>query len=198
MFNSLKCKLIALVCLLSLAIFSSSVNANPKPLGFEIGVATYENIKDRFYSSRDEGINLFTNGHMLSVNSIELEVDGLQQAFFIFNDDKTLAAVNLKFDKNKFDEITSQLSKKYKTIKKNTEDIIAGFRLSFSINAEKLNALSPLSVLSRGYSFVCISGSPVSDVNKVKKGDVISVRMQNGDIDATVNKINGFGGSENE
>lgn len=118
MFNSLKCKLIALVCLLSLAIFSSSVNANPKPLGFEIGVATYENIKDRFYSSRDEGINLFTNGHMLSVNSIELEVDGLQQAFFIFNDDKTLAAVNLKFDKNKFDEITSQLSKKYKTIKK--------------------------------------------------------------------------------
>ena len=69
MFNSLKCKLIALVCLF-FASFSSSVNANPKPLGFEIGVATYENIKDRFNSSRDEGINLFTNGHMLSVNSL--------------------------------------------------------------------------------------------------------------------------------
>ncbi|MGN0916180.1 MAG: hypothetical protein ACI4NE_07520 [Succinivibrio sp.] len=117
MFNSVKKSLVISACLLSITL-SSAVNANPKPLGFELGKASYSDVKNSLVSTSDEGINLYTNGNMLSANVYELGIEGLRNAFFIFNMDNSLAAVNLTFDKSKFDEITAQFAKKYKTIKK--------------------------------------------------------------------------------
>ena len=55
--------------------------------------------------------------------------------------------------------------------------------------SEKLNALSPLGVLARGYSVVSREGEGISDANKLCVGDEISIRMHRGDVVAKIDKI---------
>ena len=51
----------------------------------------------------------------------------------------------------------------------------------------KLDALSPLAVLSRGYSIVEKDGLVVFGVKQVTPGDQISLRFKDGTADATIN-----------
>lgn len=58
-----------------------------------------------------------------------------------------------------------------------------------AIAAGKLNALSPLSVLSRGYSVVTNSeGMNVKDASLVKKDDFLNIKLQKGALEAKVTK----------
>ena len=57
--------------------------------------------------------------------------------------------------------------------------------------ASKLNALSPLAVLARGYSITYKNGKPVSDISLLNKGDGIEIRLNNGTFNAEVTGING-------
>jgi exodeoxyribonuclease VII large subunit len=53
----------------------------------------------------------------------------------------------------------------------------------------KLNALSPLSVLARGYSIVTTSaGIAVRDAGQVGEGEAVSIRLSVGRMDARVEK----------
>ncbi len=59
------------------------------------------------------------------------------------------------------------------------------------IMAGKLDSLSPLKVLSRGYSLTRDSqGHVVESVNNVHVGDSVDIRLSDGDITCTVDKIN--------
>lgn len=55
-----------------------------------------------------------------------------------------------------------------------------------SIIAAKLDLLSPLKILSKGYSLVTKDGVTVTDVNELSKGDKIIVRFNNGCADCEV------------
>ena len=50
----------------------------------------------------------------------------------------------------------------------------------------KLEALSPLSVMARGYSVAQKNGKTVAEISAVSIGDAITVRVSDGRIDATV------------
>lgn len=54
----------------------------------------------------------------------------------------------------------------------------------------KLDALSPLSVLSRGYSLVYKQGNAVSSIKSINENDEIKIKMADGDADCTVRKCN--------
>ncbi|MBE6748635.1 MAG: exodeoxyribonuclease VII large subunit [Ruminococcaceae bacterium] len=56
-----------------------------------------------------------------------------------------------------------------------------------SVLASKLDALSPLAVLSRGYSIVYTDDLPIKSVNDVTKGDNIKIKVTDGEFFATVN-----------
>ncbi|BBB32450.1 exodeoxyribonuclease VII large subunit [Thermotomaculum hydrothermale] len=57
--------------------------------------------------------------------------------------------------------------------------------------SEKLNDLSPLNVVSRGYAIVKDKeGNILKSANKVNKGDFIEVNLKDGSLDCTVNEIN--------
>jgi exodeoxyribonuclease VII large subunit len=66
------------------------------------------------------------------------------------------------------------------------EERIYGARYSFHRSVERLDALSPLSVLARGYSLTTIEGRVVMSVDDVQTGDGIEVRVSNGTIKAAV------------
>ena len=60
----------------------------------------------------------------------------------------------------------------------------------FSAMAARLEALSPLSVLSRGYSVVAdTNGNAIRSVSNVSVGDGITVRVSDGTVQATVQSI---------
>ncbi|MBI5182503.1 MAG: exodeoxyribonuclease VII large subunit [Nitrospirae bacterium] len=58
--------------------------------------------------------------------------------------------------------------------------------------AGRLNALSPLAILSRGYSITMRHPDMeiIKNIDEVKKGDEINIRLHKGDLAAVVSKIN--------
>lgn len=65
---------------------------------------------------------------------------------------------------------------------------IAGYKNEFSALSAKLDALSPLKVLSRGYTVVMKENSVVSTIEDVYMGDKLSVRFSDGTAECTVNE----------
>ena len=62
-------------------------------------------------------------------------------------------------------------------------------RAQHVLAAEKLNALSPLSVLSRGYAIAESTRGAVNSVKSVSLGDEINLRLLDGALSASVTKI---------
>ena len=89
-----------------------------------------------------------------------------------------------------FTALTDSFATRVKELNKNAtvayESILAEKRLSFLTNVGKLDALSPLSVMSRGYSVAQKDGRTVSSVSVVEVGDVITVRVSDGSIRSVV------------
>ncbi len=68
----------------------------------------------------------------------------------------------------------------------NTELIIKKHRLEFSSLVGKLDALSPLKVLSRGYAMVTVDKTVITSANDVKKGDSINLCFSDGNVNCEV------------
>ena len=89
-----------------------------------------------------------------------------------------------------FTALTDEFAVRVKELHKNAaiayESILASKRLSFLTNVGKLDALSPLSVMSRGYSVAQKDGRTVSSVYDAEVGDVITVRVNDGSIRSVV------------
>lgn len=61
---------------------------------------------------------------------------------------------------------------------------------NISLSAARLDGLSPLKILARGYGAVrSASGDIVGSVESIKKGDEISVSLRDGNIECTVNNV---------
>lgn len=109
-------KLLVIVSLVLALTSTNSAFADPKPLGFELGKATIEDVQNT-YKTTDAGISAYTEGKMLNVDAYEVGLQDLQKVLFIFNPDGTLSFVDMTFRKTKFDELYGQLNKKYKLVK---------------------------------------------------------------------------------
>lgn len=55
----------------------------------------------------------------------------------------------------------------------------------------KLDAMSPLKILARGYSVASKQGKIISDISSVEKGDTINVKVSGGDIECEVTNVKG-------
>ena len=62
-------------------------------------------------------------------------------------------------------------------------------KIKLSGLAEKINALNPLSVLSRGFAVALKDEKPLRSVSEVKAGDRLSVKLKDGVIDCAAEKI---------
>ena len=84
------------------------------------------------------------------------------------------------------DSKRNEVASHYNDAKRLVNDKIESLRSRLSVDVGRAEALSPLAVLSRGYSIVSHKGEPVSNVNSTKIGDCIDIRMSDGSITATV------------
>lgn len=84
------------------------------------------------------------------------------------------------------DALAQRVTDLYRTATNSYESLLAYKRLAFLTNVGKLEALNPLSVMARGYSVAQKNGRALADISSVNVGDVITVRVKDGRIDATV------------
>ncbi len=59
----------------------------------------------------------------------------------------------------------------------------------YNLLLAKLHALSPTSKLTNGFGYISHEDMPLKSVNDVKKGDMLQLRISDGLVDATVDKI---------
>ncbi|MCQ2386076.1 MAG: exodeoxyribonuclease VII large subunit, partial [Clostridia bacterium] len=60
---------------------------------------------------------------------------------------------------------------------------------AFTSQSAKLEALSPLAVLNRGYAVALKNGTPVRTVEALSVGDAVTIRLRDGTADVSVDKI---------
>ena len=87
-----------------------------------------------------------------------------------------------KIKREELGDITTSLTNTYKRAMRE-------YSVRLSLNAGRLNALSPLSVLSRGYSILEGEDGIVTEAKSVKIGDDVKIRVKDGSIKATVKEI---------
>ena len=97
------------------------------------------------------------------------------------------------------------ISEKYETVNELYKDAtlayeanIAGKKIPFIANVGKLEALNPLSILARGYSVAQKNGKSISNVKDSDIGDIITIRLNDGSLEAEVKTKTLLNGGTNE
>ena len=95
-----------------------------------------------------------------------------------------------------FTDSTKSIKEKYLYIDSKTKEFEDAIQKKFKecqnrvINSiTKLDALSPLKTLTRGYSVVEFTGKAVKSINEVKKDDNISIRLEDGYLGAKITDV---------
>lgn len=112
-------KLICLLALLGMTIPHLALAANAAPVGQELGVATYAQVKQQVGGKTDlsdVGTNKFSGGKMLQGNGSGLGMEGLSEVTFIFDPADKLAGVMMTLPKDSFKPTLKALSAKYKLV----------------------------------------------------------------------------------
>ncbi|MDE6303678.1 MAG: exodeoxyribonuclease VII large subunit [Paramuribaculum sp.] len=84
----------------------------------------------------------------------------------------------------------SRLDSRRESLRTLSANVIARAQARIQSLSELLSALSPQSVLARGYSITRVNGVAVTDVASLKPGDVITTTFEKGMATSTINKIN--------
>lgn len=76
-----------------------------------------------------------------------------------------------------------------KKLNREMASIIAHKHSQFQATIDKLNALSPLKIMDRGYSLVYQEDKLIKSVNQIKAGQVLKVQLKDGQLDCEVQGI---------
>lgn len=115
----MKTILSSLIYVLYMAFPHLALATNAAPLGQELGVATYAQVRQRVCGKTDlsdAGINKFSGGKMLRGNGNGLGMAGLSEVTFIFDRTDKLAGVMMTLPKDSFKPTLKALSAKYKLV----------------------------------------------------------------------------------
>lgn len=76
-----------------------------------------------------------------------------------------------------------------KKLNREMSSIITHKHSQFHATIDKLNALSPLKIMDRGYSLVYQEDKLIKSVNQISKGQVLKVQLKDGQLDCEVQGI---------
>lgn len=88
------------------------------------------------------------------------------------------------YDKILNDQIYNQ--QLYKNLNSVMENMLSKNKLVLSARAEKIENISPLNILKKGYSIVYKDGKAVKSADAVKSGDFVSIRLYEGELKAEI------------
>ncbi len=97
-----------------------------------------------------------------------------------------LARYKLPSPEGKFADLRLDADALLKRLARAQEVLMQAQRKRLEANAGKLQAMSPLAVLSRGYSIAQHEGKSLKSVTQVKSGDAVTVLLSDGNLDCIV------------
>lgn len=120
--------------------------------------------------------NLYLYGRSMnnSVSSFLLREQGRVERFF--------SVLKNQSPKNKIDNLTLRLDSAITALDYSAEAYISKKEKTLSEFATKLDAISPLKILSRGYSLVTKDDAVISSADNLSKGDVVDITLGKGKV----------------
>lgn len=97
-----------------------------------------------------------------------------------------LARFKLQSPEGKIADLRLDTDALLKRLARAQEILMQGQRKRMEANAGKLQAMSPLAVLGRGYSIAQHEGKNLKSVTQVKSGDAVTVLLSDGNLDCVV------------
>ncbi|MBO7519643.1 MAG: exodeoxyribonuclease VII large subunit [Clostridia bacterium] len=88
-----------------------------------------------------------------------------------------------------FDNLAMLLDNSAEDIKRAVSERFSGFEIAFRQVVSKIDALSPLKTLSRGFTAVKSGGRVISSVTQLQSGDNINLQFSDGAADAVVTAL---------
>jgi exodeoxyribonuclease VII large subunit len=116
----------------------------------------------------------------------ELAVPDIEAVLLSY--EKRLFAVS---PEKKVTDAEEKLENLQKRLSEGAENALISLENRLSRDIKSLEAVNPLSVLSRGYAVLVKTGKPVTGVSDLSVGDKIRIKMQDGEIDAVIDKEDG-------
>ena len=138
-------------------------------------LATPDIIEQKYYISslRYTIENVFKS----FIDDLYFDLNKLTSSQVLLNPEKIIENCELYLD-----SLNEQINNNYK-------NILLNYSSSFAILCSKLDSLSPLKVLSRGYSIVKKDDEIVKDINQIKTEDVVSIHFENGTAKAKIIEV---------
>ncbi|MBQ8765609.1 MAG: exodeoxyribonuclease VII large subunit [Clostridia bacterium] len=111
------------------------------------------------------------------INDLSYDLDKLVKSQVLLNPEKLIENCHLYLD-----SLNEQINVAF-------NNILTTYSSSFAILFSKLDSLSPLKVLSRGYSIIKNNNEVVKDINQLRKGDTVSIQLENGTVLAEITEV---------
>ena len=180
------------------AIFDSKIPII-SAVGHEIDFTIADFVADMRAATPTAGAELATPSIDVLKENIKYNVDYmnkvLKQKFdnmklHISNLDKRIEALSpintLNNKKLLLKEYKRQLNILFQSVLNNKKN-------EYRLLDNKLQALSPFTIMDKGYSINSIDGTVITDVTSVKVGDTLETKMKNGTLISTVNEVKEYG-----
>ena len=153
--------------------FVSDLRAPTPSAGAELAVPDINDV--RFMLSRLEGGVLFAYGNRISNLSSRVKLSA--ESYVLKNPENYIFALRekLNLDSTK--------------MKSSFSNRLSESREAFAALCAKLDAMSPLATIARGYSVTYVDKKPIKSVDEVNLNDCLNVKLVDGVINCTVNNV---------
>ena len=153
--------------------FVSDLRAPTPSAGAELAVPDINDV--RFMLSRLEGGVLSAYGNRIS--NLRSRVKLSAESYVLKNPENYISALRERLNLN---------STKMKSSYSNR---LSESREAFAALCAKLDAMSPLATIARGYSVTYVDKKPIKSVDEVNLNDCLNVKLVDGVINCTVNNV---------
>lgn len=148
----------------------------------DLRAATPSNAAELCAPDREELMEYLDSAQIRSLSSITRKIDALRQRLTSYSEKRVL-----QDPKNYVADRKTALEHFEARMTGAAINIVTQKKTRFASSASKLDALSPLKVLGRGYSIARdASGNVIKSASEVKSGDDITVRLKEDEINCVV------------
>jgi exodeoxyribonuclease VII large subunit len=156
----------------------------------DVRAATPSHAAELITTYHKEIINRLDNLTTLLHDRLEGKIQRVQSRLENYSEERLLIRLKgvLEHHKIYLDDLSNRLNYYMETCIKQQQNTL-------QVHAGKLQSLSPLNILSRGYSITYLwnpdfrNKVPLKSTEKIKKGDCIGIQLSKGELQAKVEKI---------
>ena len=178
----------------AMAIYNSDIPVI-SAVGHEIDFTIADFVADMRAATPTAAAELATPNIDVLRKNVDYYLDTINKKIsYIFNDYKMrLAQLDKRLDINNPIETLKRernsIDVSVKRLNNAINNIIDSKRYLFDRYRALLEEKNPLAIMSKGYSINSINGEIITDVNKAKKGDLLTTEMKNGKIISEVVEV---------